>query len=97
MTDIEPVQSQFIDAVGTAEIARDMLTYAHRDASRLANAAMEMTGKCVIDVDPIGSAFALAAQAGRLEQKLKTMLEKLDPMLAPAVAAERATLNKQFS
>lgn len=93
----DTAEMHFLDAVGTAEIAHDMLTYAAKDAAKLADAATELTGSILADDDALGHALALSARACRLEQKIKMMIERLDPMLAPAVAHERVLLNKQFS
>lgn len=90
-------EDKFHDAVCTAECARDCMVYSYRDAAKLANEARQLTGHILIGDDPMGRALALAAQAVKLEQKIKMMLERVDPMLATSVLHQRSILNKQFS
>lgn len=72
-----------------AEIGRDLLGFAARDAKHLANEAMALVW-CVVagSADATADAFALAAQAARLDLKLNAMISDLDAKLAEVVAID---------
>jgi len=79
-------RARAIRAVGVAEIGRDMLGYAARDATHMANDASALVGRVVVGVNAVADAYALADQASRLERKLREMIRDFDAHLAPIVA-----------
>lgn len=83
MTDKPTLASTAIDL---AEVSRDLLTYAARDARNLANAARQMLGCVVVDHDAIGQAMTIAFAADELAAKIESMVGRVEPSLGELVA-----------
>lgn len=75
-------------AIDLAEISRDLLCYAARDARHLANAARRMVGAVVTDHDGIGQAMTIAFAADELAAKIESMVGEVSPGLGELVAMD---------
>lgn len=87
MTDKPTIAST---ALGLAEVSRDLLTYAARDARDLANAARQLVGHVLLEIDPVGNAMTIATAADELAFRIEGMVGKVAPSLGELVALESA-------
>lgn len=77
-----------IRAAGLAERLSDGMTVFLRETRNISTAAAELTLAVLIDADPVGKTYALAAQAADLETKMRAFLETQQAALADVVAAQ---------
>lgn len=82
-------------AVSLAEVSRDLLNFAARDARDLANAARDHVGRVLFENDPVGSAMTIATAADELAHRIASMLRKVDPSLGELVSIEGAEQRKE--
>lgn len=82
-------------AVSLAEVSRDLLSIAARDARNLATESRQMVGRVLFEDDPIGSAMAIAAAAEGLAQRIESMLGSVEPALGDLVALEGEEARKE--
>ncbi len=82
-------------AVSLAEVSRDLLNYAARDARDLANAARDHVGDVLYENDPVGSAMTIAHAAAELAQRLESMVREVEPGLGALVVVEGEERRKE--
>lgn len=75
-------------AVALAEVSRDLLGFAARDAGDLADLAQQFVGYVMTNDDSLTRAFQLAAATAEHAARVRSMIEKIEPGLAELVAMD---------
>lgn len=82
-------------AVCLAEVSRDLLNFAARDARDLANAARQMVARVLFEDDPVGSAMTIATAAAELAYRIESMVQKVEPGLGELVVLDAEETRKE--